>query len=185
MNKKAVRMGIVCGVLLGTTMIAYAITTLFYTKSVTSHFTKKTVFQFDLTTDMVEAEVGPGDCFDVEPVICNDGTKEMYVFMRVDVPVAADGALYSFDVDDEWIPVSDRDGTIIYAYAGSEMIVLQPGESTCALTEQMTMNEISYAEYAGIDNINVTITGYAIGTEDVPTNPSEAWELCKYIGDIQ
>ena len=41
MNKKLVKAGITCGVLLGTTIIAYAITTLFYTKSETSQLSKK------------------------------------------------------------------------------------------------------------------------------------------------
>lgn len=49
----------------------------------------------------------------------------------------------------------------------------------------MTMQLISNAEYAAIDDINFTITGYAIGTEDVSTNPAEAWEQCKLIGNIQ
>lgn len=130
-------------------------------------------------------EVGPGDSFEVKPVVYSDATEEMYVFIQVDMPTTADGALYSFDADNEWIPVSDNDGTIIYAYAGSEMTALQPGDSTSALTEQMTMDEISNAEYAAIDDINITITGYAIGTEDVSENPTEAWEQCKLIGNIQ
>ena len=65
------------------------------------------------------------------------------------------------------------------------MTVLQPGDSTSALMEQMTMREISNAEYAGTDDINVTITGYAIGTENISTNPVEAWNQCKEIGNIQ
>lgn len=65
------------------------------------------------------------------------------------------------------------------------MTVLQPGDSTSALAEQMTMNGISNAEYAAIDDINITITGYAIGIEDVPTNPIEAWNYCKIIGNMQ
>ena len=47
------------------------------------------------------------------------------------------------------------------------------------------MGEISNAEYASIDDINITITGYAIGTEDVATDPVEAWEQCKAIENIQ
>lgn len=185
MNKKAVKTGIVCGILLGTTMIAYAITALFFTKSQTSEFTKKQIFQFDLDTGLGSGEVGPGDSFSVNPVISSDATEEMYVFIQIDMPATADGALYSFDADSDWTPVSDHDGRMVYAYAGSEMTVLQPGESTSALTEQMKMNEISNAEYAAIDDINVTITGYAIGTEDVSANPAEAWEECKVIGDIE
>ena len=76
-------------------------------------------------------------------------------------------------------------GTTIIAYAGSEMTALQPGDSTSALTEQMTMNQMSNAEYVTIDDINITITGYAIGTEDVSMEPAEAWNQCKIIGNIE
>lgn len=166
-------------------MIVYAITSLFFTRSVTSNLSKKTVFQFELTTGMVATEVGPGDSFDAKPIVNNDSTEEMYVFIQVDMPTTGDGALYSLDVDSEWVSISANDGTFIYAYAGSEMTVLQPGDSTSALMEQMTMREISNVEYAGIDDINVTITGYAIGTEDISTDPVEAWNQCKEIGNIQ
>ena len=97
----------------------------------------------------------------------------------------ADGALYSFDADDEWCFLSEDGGTVVYAYGSAEMTVLYPGDSTSALTNQMTMKSISNAEYAGIDDINITITGYAIGIEDVSTNPKDAWNECKIIGDIQ
>ena len=101
------------------------------------------------------------------------------------MPAMLEGVLYSFDVCDDWKPVCDNDGMIIYAYAGSEMTALQPGDSTSALTERMNMHEISYAEYACIDDINITITGYAMGTEDMSTNPTDAWNECKAIGNIQ
>lgn len=186
MNKKAVRTGVTFGIFLGTTIVVYAITSLFFTNSETSKLSKKTVFQFDLTTDMTATDVGPGDSFYVKPVVYNDATEEMYVFIQVDMPITADGALYTFDIDDEWISVDDHDGTIIYAYASpEEMAALQPGDSTSALTEQMTMSEISNADYAAIEDINITITGYAIGTEDVSANPAEAWNQCKLIGNIQ
>ncbi|MCI7181490.1 MAG: hypothetical protein MSA26_13185 [Lachnospiraceae bacterium] len=185
MNKKAVGTGVACGVCLGTTIIAYAIMSLFFTKSETSKLSKKTVFQFDLSTDMEATKVGPGDSFDVKPVIYNDATEEMYVFIQVDMPTTADGILYSFDVDDEWCVVSEDDGTVVYAYGSTEMTILAPGDSTSALTNQMTMKSISNAEYAAIDDINITITGYAMGTEDMSTNPVDAWNECKTIGDIQ
>lgn len=65
------------------------------------------------------------------------------------------------------------------------MTVVSPGESTSALTSQMTMKSISNAEYSAVDDINITITGYAIGIEDVAMNPIDAWNECKAIGDIQ
>ena len=97
----------------------------------------------------------------------------------------ADGALYSFDADDEWCFLSEDGGTVVYAYGSAEMTALSPGETTSALTSRMTMSEISNAEYAAIDDINVTITGYAIGIEGVSTNPTDAWNECKAIGNIQ
>ena len=66
-----------------------------------------------------------------------------------------------------------------------EMTMLSSGDSTIALTNQMIMQSISNAEYVSVDDINVTITGYAIGTEDVSANPTDAWNECKTIGNIQ
>lgn len=185
MNKKAVRIGVFCGSLLGTTILVYAITSLFFTNSVTSELSKKVVFQFDLTTDMTATEVGPGDSFVVKPVVHNDATEEMYVFIQVDLPALVDGNLYLFDVNEEWIPVESRNGTVVYAYGNTDMTVVSPGESTSALTSQMTMQSISNEEFAAIDDVNIMVTGYAIGTEDVSTNPVDAWNECKEIGNFQ
>ena len=98
-----------------------------------------------------------------------------------------DSPLYEFEVDRDWLQVESDVGMAVYAYtAGSEgMTVLTPGESTNALTEQMTMRSITNAEYAEIDDINITITGYAMGTEGMSTIPEDAWNECKTIGDIQ
>ena len=170
---------------MGTVVVAYAITSLFFTKSQISEFSKKQIFQFDLDTGLGSGEVGPGDSFFVSPKIFNDATEEMYVFIQVDMPETANGTLYSFDADDEWSVLSEDGGTAVYAYGTAEMTALQPGESTSALTEQMTMDEISNAEYAAIDDINITVIGYAMGTEDMSTNPVDAWNECKTIGNIQ
>ena len=170
---------------MATVIAAYAVTNLFFTKSQTSEFSKKQIFQFDLDTGLSSGEVGPGDSFSVSPVIFNDATEEMYVFIQVDMPETANGMLYSFEADADWCFISEDGGTVVYAYGNSEMTALQPGESTSALTEQMKMNEVSNAEYASIDDINITITGYAIGTEGVSTNPTDAWNECKAIGEIE
>ena len=66
---------------MATMIVACVITNLFFTKSHTSEFSKKQIFQFDLDTGMNSGEVGPGDCFSVSPVIFNDATDEMYVFI--------------------------------------------------------------------------------------------------------
>ena len=170
---------------MATVIVSYAVTNLFFMKSQTSDFSKKQIFQFDLDTGLTSGEVGPGDSFSVKPVVTNSATEEMYVFIQVDMPETADGMLYSFEADADWCFISEDGGTVVYAYGNSEMTALQPGESTSALTEQMTMDEVSNAEYAAIDDINITITGYAIGTEDMSTNPTESWNQCMEIGNIQ
>ena len=65
------------------------------------------------------------------------------------------------------------------------MYVLTHGEATIPLFEMMTMKSISNAEYASIEDINVTVTGYAIGTEDISADPVEVWNICKELGNIE
>ncbi len=99
---------------MATVIVAYAITSLFFTQSQTTEFSKKVIFQFDLDIGMSSGEVGPGDSFAVNPVIFNDATEEMYVFLKIQMPEWKDSPLYRFSVDDEWILVESSGGTVIY-----------------------------------------------------------------------
>ena len=184
MEKKIITTGLWVGIFMATVIVAYAITTLFLAKSQTTVLSKKKIFQFNLNTNLVSGDVGPGDSFSVIPVIYNDATEDMYVFIQIDMPTVADSSLYSFEVDDEWCVVNEENGKVVYAYGNSDMTVLNPGDSTTALTQHMIMKKISNAEYADIDDINITITGYAIGIEDVSTVPIDAWNQCKAIGNL-
>lgn len=185
MNKIVAKAGMAVGIFLGVAIVAYAITNLFFSKSVTTSFTPKEIFQFDFNIGLSSGEIGPGDSFSVNPVIYNDATEDMFVFIEIEMPLVGTTPLYSFTPSDEWCVVESDGGVVVYAYtAGSElMTALTPGESTTALTEQMTMWSITNAEYAGINDINITLTGYAIGVEDVSDNPTEAWFVCKEIGE--
>ena len=183
--KKIMKIAVMIGLLVIGGAGVYAMTRYYLAKSVKSEFTKKHIFTFDLSTGLTPEEIGPGDSFHVNPTVYNDATEEMYVFIQVVMPTTADGALYSFDVDGEWTLVENANGTVVYAYGNTEMAVLCPGESTSALTSQMTMQQISNAEYAWIDDVNITVTGYAIGIEDVSTNPIDAWNECKEIGNME
>ena len=121
----------------------------------------------------------------MSPMVFNDATEEMYVFVGIQMPTTSDGMLYIFDADEEWTLVESGNGTVVYAYGTDEMTLLGSGDNTSALTNQMTMQSISNAEYAGIDDINITITGFAIGTEGVSTIPKDAWNECKAIGEME
>ena len=156
-------------------------TKFFGTKSATVHVTKKSYFQFDLVVSLDNIELGPGESVSIKPKVVSDSTEDMYVFIKVEMPTVDSGEkLYEFGLNSSWVEVEDG----VYAYGSEEMTTLAPGESTTAMTEQMTMKSITNAEYAGIDDINITITGYAIGTEGVETNPQEAWTYCKVLAGI-
>ena len=179
--KRIAKAGMAVGILFGSALVAYAITSLLFTQSQTSSFQKKTIFRFNLSTGLTSGEIGPGDSFSTSPLIYNDATEDMYVFIKVEMPTVVSGEkLYAFDLNSSWVEVEDG----VYAYGSENMTTLAPGESTTALTEQMTMKSITNAEYAGIGDINITITGYAIGTEDVGTNPQDAWTYCKGLAGI-
>jgi hypothetical protein len=67
----------------------------------------------------------------------------------------------------------------VFAYGEDEMTILYQDEATEALTDKITMREISNGAYAAIDDINITITGYGIDTESSYSSIEEAWEVCK------
>lgn len=58
MNKRAAKAGITCGIFLGAVIVAYAITSLFVTKSEKSNFIKKPIIQFVINTGLNSGEVG-------------------------------------------------------------------------------------------------------------------------------
>lgn len=165
-----------------TTAAVYAITDKFLFKVQTSNIQKRDIFNFEFASDLNSMVVGPGNSFSVNPAIYNDATEEIYAFISLEMPLTADGLLYTYEIDDSWQLVESGENILVYAYASNdEMTVLAPGDETSSLTSQMAMIDITNAEYAGIDDINFTITGYAIGTDGVDTNPIEAWEACKLL----
>lgn len=184
MKRKILTLLISLCVVFTSVTVVYGISSFFFAKSQKTDFSKKEIFQFDLTLGATSTTIGPGDSFSVSPIVTNDATEKMYVFVEIQMPKVDEEWLYTYEVDDGWIQVESNDGKVVYAYGTSEMTVLEPGGTTSALTSQLTMQSISNAEYANIDDINVTFTGYAIGTEGVSTNPTDAWNECKAIGNI-
>lgn len=174
--KNIAKAGMAVGLFLGATLITYALTSFFTKKDFFLTPQKKPIFEIVVSGGEQPGEISPGDSFPTSPTVYNDATEEMYVFITV-----SDGGLYEFVVGDGWVEVEDG----VYAYGGEEMTTLAPGETTKPLTSEMKMREISRAEFAGLSDISVKITGYAIGTEDVSAVPSEAWEVCKEIGQVE
>lgn len=173
--KNIAKAGMALGLFLGAVLVTYALTSFFTKKDFFLTPQKKPIFEIVVSGGDQPGEIGPGDSFPTSPTVYNDATEEMYVFITV-----SDGGLYEFVVGDGWVEVEDG----VYAYGGDEMTTLAPGETTKPLTSEMTLRSMSNAEFSTLENISIKITGYAIGTEDVPVVPSEAWEVCKSIGSI-
>lgn len=167
------------GLFLGAALVTYALTSFFTRAEVVLSPEKKSFFEIEVRDCGTPGLIGPGESFETSPTVYNNATEEMYVFMKVEMPVVGGELLYSFTKGAEWVEVEDG----VYAYGGDKMTVLGVGDSTPALTSAMKMRDISRAEYSALSDLSIKITGYAIGTEDVETNPADAWNVCKGLAE--
>lgn len=162
-----------------TTVVAYAVTTLFFKgEPQTSDYSKKTYFQFDGSGFFTQSgEVGPGESLGIDPVITSNATVDMYVFIRVEMPGYNGAGLYELNTDSGWecIESGANGDKYISVYRFNDVVA--PGASTTALGSSLTMVDMSLAEYSELSDINVTMTGYACGTEDKSLDT--AWESIK------
>lgn len=162
-----------------TTVVAYAVTTLFFKgETQTSNYSKKTYFEFAGDGFFTKSgEVGPGESMSINPVITSEATVDMYVFIRVEMPGYNGGGLYELNTDSGWECIeSGANGDkwfSVYRYNN----VLAPGSSTSSLGSSLTMVDMSLADYSELSDINVTMTGYACGDEDETIDT--AWESIK------
>lgn len=87
-----------------TTVVAYAVTTLFFKgETQTSDYSKKTYFQFDGSSFFTASgEVGPGESMSIDPVITSNATVDMYVFIRVEMPGYNGSGLYNIELNSGW-----------------------------------------------------------------------------------
>ena len=157
-------------------VVAYAVTSLFFASPTqTSEYEKRTYFEF-VMNDVFTAsgEVGPGESMSVNPVITSDASADMYVFIRVEMPALGESGLYTLTPSSAWsVQESGVQGdrwVTVYRYDS----VLTPGASTTALTSNLTMVDMSHAEFSEVTELNVSMTGYACGTEDLELE--NAWE---------
>ena len=162
-----------------TTVVAYAVTTLFFKgETQTSDYSKKTYFEFDGSSFFTASgEVGPGESMSINPVISSNATVDMFVFIRVEMPSYSSGGLYSLDMNSGWecIEAGETGDKYIAVYRYDDVVA--PGASTTALGSSLTMVNMSLADYADLTDINVTMTGYACGAEGEELNT--AWESIK------
>lgn len=177
--KRSTAVILILAILAMTTVVAYAVTTLFFKgETQTSDYSKKTYFQFDGSSFFTASgEVGPGESMSIDPVITSNATVDMYVFIRVEMPSYSSAGLYGIDLNSRWSVeeaqvVGDK---YIAVYRYNDLVA--PGASTSALGSSLTMVDMSLVDYAGLDDINVTMTGYACGAEGESLDT--AWDSIK------
>jgi len=178
--KRSTAVILILAILTMTTVVAYAVTTLFFKgETQTSDYSKKTYFEFDGDGFFTASgEVGPGESMGINPVISSNATVDMFVFIRVEMPGYNGAGLYEIDVNSGWECIeSGANGDAWFSVCRYNDVVA-PGASTTALGSSLTMVDMSLADYAGIGDINVTMTGYACGAEDGETLET-AWESIK------
>ncbi len=170
---------LILAILAMTTVVAYAVTTLFFKgETQTSDYSKKTYFEFVGDGFFTESGVvGPGESMSINPVITSEATVDMYVFIRVEMASYSSGGLYDIDMNSGWSVEEERvvgDKYIaVYCYDD----VVAPGASTTALGCSLTMVDMSLTDYADLTDINVTMIGYACGAEDESLDT--AWDSIK------
>ena len=177
MKKSPKTIAISIGVFLGLVLAAYAITSHFYrSDGERSDFDPGTIFRHEMSNVFTEGgEILPGGSKSINPVITSGATEDMYCFIRVVMPLAPDGAsgLYNLNVDGSW--GAENAGEVggqwmeVYRYGEA----LTSGASATPLATQMTMVDMSLAEFVGLGDLNIEMTGYSCGTEDMDI--TEAW----------
>ena len=170
---------LILAILAMTTVVAYAVTTLFFKgETQTSDYNKKTYFEFDGSSFFTASgEVGPGESMSINPVITSNAIVDMYVFIRVEMPSFSSAGLYELNTDSSWTLVESGSSGDKYVTVYRYNNVLAPGASTTALGSSLTMVDMSLSDYADLSDINVTMTGYACGAEDETLDT--AWESIK------
>ena len=150
-------------------------------------YTKKVIYSFDFSTSFISAELSSGDTVTIRPYVTSESSVPICVFIKVKMPFISGAPLYTMNVSSDWREVENSSGTIVYAYADSEITPLDPGDSTTYLANAMRMRSVPIAEYAGLDDINATFTAYTmeIVNDKTPTDPSEAWTMMKELVENQ
>ena len=165
--------------LMTTTVVAYALVTYITTITQTSSFTKKEYFEMSGSEIFAaSSEVGPGETVSINPTITSMSSVDMYVFIRVEMPVFNDTGLYELNVDASWSLVESGESNDTWVEVYRYDTELKPDQSTTVLANKMTMVNMTMAEFAEIEEIDVSMTGYACRTADV-AGIDEAWDYIK------
>ena len=178
--KRPARVAAGIGILLGIGIIAFAISSWFSSIGTqTSDFKPKVYFEFE-TNDFFTAdgEIGPGESKSINPIVTSNSSIPSYVVFRVVMPLTSSSeGLYNIESGSAWSLVESGvvDGQWVEVYLYSE--ALAPEASTSPLGPTVTMKEIGMSEYASLEDLNISMSAYAVGTDD--EEMENAWKDIK------
>lgn len=179
MKKRLTTILITLALLMTTTVVAYALVTYITTKTQTSVFTKKEYFEMSGSEIFSESSaVGPGEKVSINPMITSMSSVDMYMFIKVEMPVFNDAGLYELNVDASWSMVESGESNNTWVEVYQYDSELKPDQSTTVLANKLTMVNMTLAEFAEIEEIDVSMTGYACRVADV-AGIDEAWDYIK------
>ena len=179
LKKRFAAILITLAILMTTGVVAYAVINYITTATQTSSFTKKEYFEMECSEIFNESsEVGPRETVSINPMVISKSSVDIYVFIRVEMPIYNGGGLYELEVDSGWSLVESGESNGKWGEVYQYNAELKPDQSTSVLADKLTMKNITLAEFAEISDIDVSMTGFACRVSDV-TDIDEAWDYIK------
>ncbi len=155
---------------------------------------------FDSAGDQAHNNLAPNCTLAKDPKVVNEGSLDMYTFMKVTVPhkeasyVASDGQvknggidLFTYSTNSGWVLVDTINGSdevsYVYAYAGSDgnLTAIAPKGETTTLFDNITFANVTEGQGIEGSTFDVTVKDYSIQTSDLggnkTTNASEVWSI--------
>lgn len=113
------------------------------------------------------SEVGPRETFSINPSITYEALLDMYVFMRVEMPIYSSGGLYELAVNDGqcFVERCKSNGVWFEVYRYDNVLI--SGVATTVLVNSMNMVDMGMADCAEISEIDASLTGFACRVSDV------------------
>ena len=109
--------------------------------------------------DIAGKEVIPGSTFQLSPVITNNSTDYVYLFVRIDTE---ENVYKISDLDSSWSVIKEDDGMILLAYGSeSAMVQLEPGVEVY-VSGTLTL-DVSDSRFADLDNSALDFSVHACG----------------------
>ena len=131
-----------------------------------------------------EAKLKPGDSFSINPTLTNDGSVDMYMFMRAEMPVYSNSGLFEINIGSGWELIKSEidpndSSQWIEVYRYQQMV--PPDQTTTAMADKVTLKKISNYEFAQMGDMPITMTGYGCAVSEATAGT--AWgEIESYFG---